>query len=123
MVGLNSRKVTMALLINESGKKIVIPYNEGTTSFTLKQMQDYVGGGLVQYIPLNGPEIAVWCNEEGVIKNMKDNVVASTYLSDITGVPYKIVGPVVIFEKGDTDPDWSWLGIAAQLWEGEGDDV
>ena len=55
----------MAILFNESGDKSFISPDEGTDSFTLKQMQDYVGGGLVQYIPTNHRHrITAWCNEE-----------------------------------------------------------
>ena len=102
----------MAILFNESGDKSFISPDEGTDSFTLKQMQDYVGGGLVQYIPTNHRHrITAWCNEEGLIKSMKHNPVASNYLIKLTGVDWQLVGPVVIFGPGETDPSWSWLGI------------
>jgi hypothetical protein len=110
----------MALLISESGKKTLITPLKGSKSFTLKQMQYYVGGGLVQQVPTYDVKVTVWCNEEGLIKEMEGNVEATNYLTAITGIPQMIVGPVVIFEEGDTDPEWSWLGIEAQM-DGEED--
>ena len=110
----------MALLISESGKKTLITPLKGSKSFTLKQMQYYVGGGLVQQVPTYDVKVAVWCNEEGLIKEMEGNVEATNYLTAVTGIPQMVVGPVVIFEEGDTDPEWSWLGIQAQM-DGEED--
>jgi hypothetical protein len=110
----------MALLISESGEKTHITPDEGAKSFTLKQMQDFVGGGLVQQVHTYNVEVAVWCNEEGLLKEMEGNVEATNYLTAVTGIPQMVVGPVVIFEEGDTDPEWSWLGIQAQM-NGEDD--
>jgi hypothetical protein len=107
----------MALLISESGEKTRIVPDEGTKSFSLKQMQDYVGGGLIQKVPTYDAKVAAWCNEEGLIKRMEGNAAASMYLTTISGIPQSIVGPVVIFEEGDTDTEWSWMGIQAQMEE------
>ena len=112
----------MALLISESGKKTYITPLKGSKSFTLKQMQYFVGGGLVEHVPTYDAKVTVWCNEEGLIKEMEGNVEATKYLTAISGIPQMVVGPVVIFEEGDTDPDWSWLGLHAQM-NGEDDAV
>lgn len=109
----------MALLISESGNKTLITPDEGAKSFTLKQMQDFVGGGLVQQVPTPNVKVTVWCNEEGLIKDMESNIEAINYLIAVTGISQMIVGPVVIFEEEDTDPEWSWLGLKAQM-DGEG---
>ena len=111
----------MALLISESGEKTHITPDEGAKSFSLKQMQDFVGGGLVEHLPVHNAEIAVWCNEEGLIKEMEGNVVATNYLTAISGIPHMVVGPVVIFEEGDTDPEWSYLGLVRQM-ESDGEE-
>jgi len=80
-----------------------------------------VGGGLVEHLPVHNAEIAVWCNEEGLIKEMEGNVVATNYLTAISGIPHMVVGPVVIFEEGDTDPEWSYLGLVRQM-ESDGEE-
>jgi len=105
----------MALLISESGEKAYVSPYECGESLSLKQMQDFVGGGLVQQVPMYDTKVTVWCNEEGLVKGMDDNAEASKYVTEKSGIPQMLVGPVVVFEEEDTDASWSWLGIEAQM--------
>ena len=113
----------MALLISESGEKAYIsPYGRAK-SLSLKQMQDFVGGGLVQQVPTYDVKVTAWCNEEGLIKEMEGNVEASKYVTEKSGIPQMLVGPVMVFEEGDTDASWSWLGVQAQMEDDGEEDV
>jgi len=103
----------MACLITENGKRItVLPFKKD--SFTLEEMQALVGGGLVERVPLHNAKVEVWCNEEGLLKSMKYNLIASTYVSYLADYEIQLVGPVVVFDEGDTDPNWSSTGVTEQ---------
>ena len=74
------------------------------SSFTLKELQDHVGGGMVEAIGAvtgaSGHEVRMYANEEGRLKGMEPNEKASRLAHQL------IVGPAVVFT--DDDPDDSW---------------
>ena len=70
--------------------------------FSLKQLQDAVGGGLIQMIRRVKPQHRDWsyhghlflANEEGMLKEMDYNEVATSM------VGIHLVGPVAVIPKG-----------------------
>jgi hypothetical protein len=105
----------MPYLITEDGSMTdVTPKGK---EFTLEEMQAFVGG-LVQLVPSirftakPHPILTVkhetlrsaWCNEEGLLKGLSENRLASL----LAGQP--LVGPVVLFTSRDPKDEWNLDG-------------
>lgn len=81
----------MNVLINTDGTKT--PITPDGKSFSLKQLQSMVGG-YIERIRLPGDHKHIFLvNEEGVLKNMPENEVASEMAGQY------LVGPVVMIES------------------------
>ncbi len=84
--------MSKALLIQPDGTMKEITPAKGE-DFTLKELQGYVGGGLVEPVYPPDPELIALANEEGLMLDMEYNAEASARV----GTP--VVGPVVIMPK------------------------
>lgn len=68
-------------------------------SFTLEELQGFVGG-YIELVRLPG-ELDLYCNEEGLLRSLPFNPIASVLCSEGLGVPMNIVGDVIM---GEFDP-------------------
>ena len=98
-----------------NGKYIVvkadgsIEIGAGEDKVPLAFMQEKVGG-LIERIPLPfETTIDLWCDDEGLFKDYKENVMVSNYLNCVwnCGDYYHIKGDVLIL--GHDGPDTVWL--------------
>lgn len=88
----------MSKLIKTTGKIIEVSPANGS-DYTLEELKEYIGGGYIEYVSLPGDK-ALICDEEGKLKNLPVNSVASYeygryLLGDI------ICGDVVIINKNE----------------------
>lgn len=65
----------MATLVKTTGDRITIVGNGPNRTLTLEQMQAAVGG-YIEFAPTYGRDVVV-CNEEGLLKELPPNPVAS----------------------------------------------
>lgn len=79
----------MAYIIHPDGSRTNMPARK---KFTLEDLQRGVGG-CIEAVP--GTNHRVWCNEEGLLKNLPYNATASLQYN------VRLVGSVVVLEKGD----------------------
>ena len=106
-----------------NGKYIVvkadgsIAIGAGEGKVTLAFMQEKVGG-LIERIPLPfETTIDLWCVDEGLFKEYKENVIVSNYLNRVwdCGDFYHIKGDVLILGHDDgntvwlTDEEANWI--------------
>ena len=106
-----------------NGKYIVvkadgsIEIGTGEGKVTLAFMQEKVGG-LIERIPLPfETTIDLWCDEEGLFKDYKENMMVSDYLNRVwdCGDFYHIMGDVLILGHDDgntvwlTDEEANWI--------------
>ena len=91
----------MARLITTDGiTKEVKPISG--TKFSLKELQNYVGG-FIQMLPLPDKSMA-FCNEEGLLHNLPQNVEATSVISGIFKRPTQVfVGDVVICTPNEVE--------------------
>ena len=97
-----------------NGKYIVvqadgsIEIGAGEGKVTLAFMQEKVGG-LIERIPLPfETTIDLWCDDEGLFKEYKENVIVSNYLNRVwdCGDYYHIKGDVLIIGHDDDNTVW-----------------
>ena len=97
-----------------NGKYIVvkadgsIEIGAGEGKVTLAFMQEKVGG-LIERIPLPfETTIDLWCDDEGLFKEYKENVIVSNYLNRVwdCGDFYHIKGNVLILGHDGEDTVW-----------------
>ena len=97
-----------------NGKYIVvkadgsIAIGAGEGKVTLAFMQEKVGG-LIERIPLPfETTIDLWCDDEGLFKEYKENVIVSNYLNRVwdCGDFYHIKGDVLILGNDDGNTVW-----------------
>ena len=96
-----------------NGKYIVvkadgsIEIGAGEGKVPLAFMQEKVGG-LIERIPLPfETTIDLWCDEEGLFKEYKENVIVSNYLNRVWhGNYYHIKGDVLIIGHDDDNTVW-----------------
>ena len=97
-----------------NGKYIVakadgtIMTSTGEGKVSLAFMQEKVGG-LIERIPLPfETTIDLWCDEEGLFKEYKENVIVSNYLNRVwnCGDYYRIMGDVLILGHDNDNTVW-----------------
>ena len=97
-----------------NGKYIVvkadgsIEIGTGEGKVPLAFMQEKVGG-LIERIPLPfETTIDLWCDDEGLFKDYKENVMVSDYLNRVwnCGDYYHIMGDVLILGNDGADTVW-----------------
>ena len=96
-----------------NGKYIVakadgsIEIGSGEGDVSLAFMQEKVGGS-IERIPLPfETTIDLWCDEEGLFKDYKENVMVSDYLNRVWhGNYYHIKGDVLIIGHDDDNTVW-----------------
>ena len=97
-----------------NGKYIVvkadgsIEIGAGEGKVPLAFMQEKVGG-LIERIPLPfETTIDLWCDDEGLFKEYKENVIVSNYLNRVwdCGDYYHIKGDVLIIGHDDDNTVW-----------------
>ena len=106
-----------------NGKYIVVKADgtimtsTGEGKVSLAFMQEKVGG-LIERIPLPfETTIDLWCDDEGLFKEYKENVIVSNYLNRVwdCGDFYHIKGDVLILGHDDgntvwlTDEEANWI--------------
>ena len=105
-----------------NGKYIVvkadgsIEIGSGEGDVSLAFMQEKVGGS-IERIPLPfETTIDLWCDEEGLFKDYKENVMVSNYLNRVwhCGDYYHIKGDVLIL--GHEDENTVWLTDEEANW-------
>ena len=93
-------------IVVKADGSIEIGYGEGKV--TLAFMQEKVGG-LIERIPLPfETTIDLWCDEEGLFKDYKENVNVGDYLNRVwdCGDFYHIMGDVLILGHDDGNTVW-----------------
>ena len=93
-----------------------ITIGAGEGKVTLAFMQEKVGG-LIERIPLPfETTIDLWCDDEGLFKDYKENVMVSDYLNRVwhCGDYYHIKGDVLIL--GHDGEDVMWLTDEEANW-------
>ena len=107
-----------------NGKYIVvkadgsIEIGAGEGKVPLAFMQEKVGG-LIERIPLPfETTIDLWCDDEGLFKEYKENVIVSNYLNRVwdCGDYYHINGDVLIIGHDGDGEDTVWLTDEEANW-------
>ena len=101
-------------IVLKADGSIEISTGEGDVSFAF--MQEKVGG-LIERIPLPfETTIDLWCDEEGLFKDYKENARVSSYLNRVwhCGDYYHIKGDVLIL--GHDGEDIMWLTDEEANW-------
>lgn len=107
-----------------NGKYIVVKADgtimtsTGEGKVSLAFMQEKVGG-LIERIPLPfETTIDLWCDEEGLFKDYKENVIVSNYLNRVwnCGDYYHINGDVLILGHDGEGEDIVWLTDEEANW-------
>lgn len=80
-------------LVTERGLGKVIRPDKENGTFALKTMQDYVGGYIE--VAYQDENVIVIVNEEGAIRGLPANAVASFSLSGLAGYPMHVYGSVL----------------------------
>ncbi len=90
----NDKKDKAMLLKTDNTIELIRPKDK---HFTLEELQELVGGGLIEYYPhrINGNIVIV--NEEGLLKQMPYNRLAKIILK------VDLVGPVIVIPKNLVD--------------------
>ena len=92
-------------IVEKADGSLEISAGEGKLSLAF--MQEKVGG-LIERIPLPfETTIDLWCDEEGLFKEYKENVIVSNYLNRVWhGNYYHIKGDVLILGHDGEDIVW-----------------
>ena len=93
-------------IVAKADGTIEIGYGEGDVSLAF--MQEKVGG-LIERIPLPfETTIDLWCDDEGLFKDYKENVMVSNYLNRVwdCGDYYHIKGDVLILCHDGENTVW-----------------
>ena len=92
-------------IIVKADGSIAIGAGEGKVPLAF--MQEKVGG-LIERIPLPfETTIDLWCDDEGLFKDYKENVIVSNYLNRVwCGDYYHIKGDVLIIGHDDDNTVW-----------------
>lgn len=81
-----------------------------TTSDTLRHLQQAVGG-LVDAVTLH-ESVTMWVNDEGVLRGMPINLVASSLARDLGTTHQPYFGPIIF--TGGCDDEGETLGLSEQ---------
>ena len=100
------------IVVKEDGS---IEIGAGEGKVPLAFMQEKVGGS-IERIPLPfETTIDLWCDDEGLFKDYKENVIVSNYLNRVwRGDYYHIKGDVLIL--GHDGEDTVWLNKEEANW-------
>lgn len=90
----------MALILRTDGTQESKSPADGKT-FTLKELQDVVGGYIERVVLPNKKEI--YLNEEGKLKGLKENPRATTLAAFVLGPGDYIVGDVIVCDPGEVE--------------------
>ena len=95
----------MAILIPVDDEPREVHPAEGRRAFTLPEMRELLGGGYLELVARLPDGRVAWCDEEGKLKGLPVNRIASALLAPQLRGDY-IVGPLLIttdVEAGEDD--------------------
>lgn len=85
-------------LITVGGEVREIKPKNGS-DFQLDELKEYIGGGWIQIVPLSDDRLIMVMDEEGKLKNMPMNSVATDLFHEWGIIDDVIVGDVVVCHK------------------------
>jgi hypothetical protein len=94
-----------AILIPVDGDPVDLELPEGDSA-EYEAIKEAIGGGYLQMLPTRSPNVTLWFDEEGKLKGLPGNYLASEAFKECLMFGDFFVGPVVVtgadYSTGDT---------------------